>query len=452
MRGLPVTHDEARDAARSVLAFPGADGVEVVVAGSTTGLTRYASSRIIQNTSRDELRAYVRVIVGSRVASAGTNQLDAEHMKRAAQRALDAARSSMRDDAFPGLADPGVVGRPEPTWRWDETTAGCSPAARADSVGRIFSAIDGLSAAGVYETSAHAFGIFTSSGIDCFDGYTRCIATCLADGGGSTGWGEDSSHALDDVDVEAVAARAVTKAQPQGEPSSAEPGDYEVILEPPAAATLIEYLSYMGFGAKQVIEGDSFLVECGDQQVAVDGVTIADDVAHPRSVGIAFDFEGVPRRRVAVIDEGRATRPVTDLRTSKRLGLDLTGHSSGSDEVGPFASNVVLDAGTSSAGELIGAVSDGLLVTRFHYVNILDRPATLLTGMTRDGTFRIRNGEVAEPVHNLRFAQSVLEALGAVRGIGRDLHSFAPDYGSFGSTVVPALHIGAFHFGSTTSH
>jgi predicted Zn-dependent protease len=72
--------------------------------------------------------------------------------------------------------------------------------------------------------------------------------------------------------------------------------------------------------------------------------------------------------------------------------------------------------------------------------------------MTRDGTFRITDGELAEPVHNLRFTQSVLDALGSALGVGQQLSAFAPDYGAFGSTVVPALRLGEFTFTSTTSH
>ena len=186
--------------------------------------------------------------------------------------------------------------------------------------------------------------------------------------------------------------------------------------------------------------------------MAAGSVTVADDVWHPRSVGTGFDLEGVPKRRVAVIDAGLATGPVTDLRTAKRLDVAPTGHASGSDELGPYASHVVLEEGAESLEDLIGGVDDGLLVTRFHYVNILDRRSTLLTGMTRDGTFRIRNGELAGPVHNLRFTQNVLEALAATTGVGREAASFAPDFGSFGSTVAPALRIAEFRFTSTTSH
>jgi predicted Zn-dependent protease len=448
----PIAHEAARRAAGYALAQPGADCVEVVIAASRTGLTRYARSEIIQNTARDETRAYVRVVSGDKLATATTNQLDSEHMSAAAARALEASRASRPDADWPGPAAPGEVGRATPLFRWHEPTAASSARERAEAVAGILRTTSGHDAAGIYETSAHAYSVFSSTGIDCYDAHTRCVVTCLVDTGRGTGWGEASSHASDDVDVEAAARRAVTKAEAGAPSADVRPGAYEVVLEPAAVATLLEYLSYMGFGAKQVIEGESFLASRSGQEVAARAITVADDVAHPASVGIAFDFEGVPKKRVAVIDRGTATGPVTDLRTARKLGTASSGHFSGSNEFGPYASNLVMEAGDADTEELVGAVSTGLLVTRFHYVNVLDRPATLLTGMTRDGTYRIRGGEQAEPVRNLRFTQSVLDALASTEDVGRELTAFAPEFGSFGSTAAPGARLGEFNFTSTTSH
>ena len=425
--------------------------MEVVVLASNTGVTRYARSEIIQNIERREVRAYVRAAIGNKTATATTNQLDAENLKRAASRALEAAEASRSDDEWPGLATPAEAGRAEALWRWDEATAAASPDERSRVVEKML-AVAGDNAAGVYETSSHAYGIFSSTGVHCFDAHTRSVVTCLADRDGTTGWGEDASYQCGALDIEGAPRRAVAKASVGRITSEVPPGVYNVVLEPSAVGTMLDYLSYVGFGAKQVIEGESFLASRAGEQVAAPLVTIADDSAHPCSIGIGFDFEGVAKRRVAVIDKGVATGPVTDRRTAKVLHRPVTGHGSGSNEFGPYAANVVMEGGDSSTEALVGKVDDGLLVTRFHYVNVLDRPVTLLTGMTRDGTFRIRNGEVAEPVKNLRFTQSVLDALDSVDGVGRDLHSFAPEWGSFGSTVAPSLHVGAFRFTSTTSH
>ena len=441
-----------RQAAAPILDLPEADGVEVVVAASDTALTRYALSEIIQNTVRSDVRAYVRVVVGDQFAIAATNQLDEASMRSTAVRALEAARASRPDPDFPGLPSPERVGRAEGVFRWDEETSGTTPERRAAAVRTLLATADSSNAAGVFETSSHCFGVVNSRGIDCWDRFTRCITTCLVDEDGGTGWGEASSHSMSDVDVEAAARRAADKARSSRDPVAAEPGEYEVVLEPAATAMLMEYLAYMGFGGKQVLDGESFLTSHGGEAVASRDITIADDVYDPLSVGIGFDFEGVPKRVVTVIDKGHAVAPVTDLRTAPKLDLAPSGHFSGSVEYGPHASNVVLRPGTKTREELIAGVADGILVTRFHYVNLLDRPATLLTGMTRDGTFRIRNGEVAEPVNNFRFSQSVLEALASTVDVGSDIAAFAPDFGSFGSNSAPSLRVDGFRFASTTSH
>ncbi|MGH2734316.1 MAG: TldD/PmbA family protein [Actinomycetota bacterium] len=448
---FPLSREEARRAADTVLDLPGAEGVELVFTASRVGMTRFANSEIIQNTLKHELRAYVRVVVGKRSASATTTQLDPVYLQRAATSALEAAQASPADPDFPGLPSPDEVGRAEALFRWDEPTSIATPSQRAEKVRVLLAAAGSDNAAGIYETSSHAFAVISSAGVDCFDAHTRAVTTCLVDSGEATGWGDESSHSLAEVDVEAAARRARAKVQ-HGPSQDAEPGNYEVVLEPAAVATIIEYLAYCGFGAKQVIEGESFLVGKQGSRVAAPEITVGDDVWHPRSVGIGFDFEGVPKRRVPVIDGGVATGPVTDVRTSRQLDLEVSGHYSGSSEFGPYAANVVLEAGEHGLDDLVAGVDAGILVTRFHYVNVLDRPTTLLTGMTRDGTFRIRGGEVAEPVHNFRFTQNALGALEAVRGVGRDLAAVAPDYGSFGSTVAPALGVGEFHFSSTTSH
>ena len=452
MTAAPFTPEEACHIGEQVVNLPGADAVEVVVMGSTTALTRFARSQIIQNTIQETVRTYIRVAVGKRVASASTNQFGTKSVMATAERALEFAQSSPEDPEFPGLPSPNEVGAAVPIGRFDESTATTVAGVRARAIAGILSLTKDSEAAGIYETSSHAYSVVSSSGIDCHDSYTRCVVSCLADMNGATGYREASSHRRDAVDHESAARTAVHKARSGADAEALAPGEYEVVLEPAAVAMLLDYLSYAGFGAKQMIDGESFFSTRKGQRVAESLVTIADDVTHPLSVGIGFDFEGVPRKRVAVLDRGTAVKPVTDYRTARRLGVPPSGHYSGSNEWGPYASNVVMEPGDATSEELVAGVSNGLLVTRFHYVNILDRPTALLTGMTRDGLWRIRGGEVAEPVHNLRFTQGVLDALDSARRAGRDLRAFAAEFGGFGSTVAPALHLGRWAFTSSTSH
>jgi predicted Zn-dependent protease len=73
-----------------------------------------------------------------------------------------------------------------------------------------------------------------------------------------------------------------------------------------------------------------------------------------------------------------------------------------------------------SAEELAELVGDGIYVTRLHYLGIVDPREGVITGMTRDGTFRIRDGKIAEPLVNLRFTVSVPRVLEDVPGLTRE--------------------------------
>ena len=95
------------------------------------------------------------------------------------------------------------------------------------------------------------------------------------------------------------------------------------------------------------------------------------------------------------------------------------GSTESANGIGPHARKEAGgDAG--SPEELAELVGDGIYVTRLHYLSIVDPREGVITGMTRDGTFRIRGGKVAEPLVNLRFTVSVPELLREVPGLTRE--------------------------------
>ena len=105
--------------------------------------------------------------------------------------------------------------------------------------------------------------------------------------------------------------------------------------------------------------------------------------------------------------------------------------------------NLFLSTGEATVDEMVAATERGLLVTRFHYTNMLDPSAAVLTGMTRDGTFLIEDGEIVGGVRNLRFTEGLLEALSRVDMIGRD--GWLDEY-----AWAPALRIRDFRFSGAT--
>jgi len=107
--------------------------------------------------------------------------------------------------------------------------------------------------------------------------------------------------------------------------------------------------------------------------------------------------------------------------------------------------HLVLEPGDHSRDAMIREVERGILVTRFHYVNIVHPKETIITGMTRDGTFLIEHGAIARPVHNLRFTQNILEALRRVSAI-ENVQRLVNMEGIF--NLTPAMRVEEFAFTS----
>jgi predicted Zn-dependent protease len=162
----------------------------------------------------------------------------------------------------------------------------------------------------------------------------------------------------------------------------------------------------------------------------------------------------VPKQRVELIKRGRAVGPVYDTYTAgKEEGKRSTGHAlPAPNSMGPFTWNLAMQAGKATKEEMLASTSKGLWVTRVHYVRPVHPLKTIVTGMTRDGTFLIENGEMVAPVKNLRFTQSILQALGESEIIGRETRltreAFMENF--IGGVRVPALKIGEFAFTSAT--
>ncbi len=180
-------------------------------------------------------------------------------------------------------------------------------------------------------------------------------------------------------------------------------------------------------------------------------MSIWDDATDPLMLGAPFDFEGVPRRRVDLIKDGVFLDAVYDRRTGKEAGLPSTGHALPSpNPEGPFPLNLFMGTGDASVEEMIRATDRGVLVTRFHYTNVVNPMESSITGMTRDGTFLIEAGEIVGPVRNFRFTQSVLEALQATTMVGRGSEIASEFF--FSASRVPAVKIEAFNFSGVSDH
>ncbi len=285
----------------------------------------------------------------------------------------------------------------------------------------------------------------------CYHAGTQASVSVLMSGNGGAGYAEAFGRTAGELDVDDVGRRAARKAIASVEPRDIDPGRYDVVLEPLAVSTLIGFLSFMGFGGRQIAEARSCFSGRIGQQVAGPKIAIHDDALSPETIGMPFDFEGTPKRHVDLIKDGVVLGGVHDRRSAKVAGIESTGHAlPPPNPEGPYPLNLFLGTGEDDLESMIAATKRGLLVTRFHYSNIVHPREAVITGMTRDGTWWIEDGQVTHPVKNLRFTQSILEALTRADMIGSE-SALASEF-FFAASRVPALRVAEFNFTGRSDH
>jgi PmbA protein len=401
-----------------------ADGdAEAVAHAERSGLARFAGSEVHQPTLIENAVVSLRVVRGKRSGVATTNKLDADGLTALARRATEAAESAPEDDAFPGLAPPA---EPPAVDGYDDDTAQLGPDDQARLAAAAIDAAGPMPVYGFFTSAVSELAIASSTGLSVEQRMTDATALVVAAGAGVSGYAEHTAWRARDLDPAAVARKAAEKAERTRDAAEVEPGVYRAVLEPYALADLLEYFAHDSFGALGLLEERGYLSGRMDEHVFDEKISIADDSLDPRGLPKAFDFEGTPKQRVPLIENGVACGVVWDRTTAAQAqnGATTTGHAPPIElrDWGPQPYALSIAGGDAdSVDELAGLVGDGLYITRLHYLSVVHPREGVVTGMTRDGTFRIRNGKVAEPLVNLRFTVAVPDFLREVYGLTRDV-------------------------------
>ncbi|HEY3186592.1 MAG TPA: metallopeptidase TldD-related protein, partial [Solirubrobacteraceae bacterium] len=208
------------------------------------------------------------------------------------------------------------------------------------------------------------------------------------------------------------------------------------------------FLGWLAFNGLAHAEGRGALSGRLGTRVAAPAINLSDSPRFVRTLPRAFDFEGVPKAPLPLIQDGVAHAVVHDTRSAARAGggARSTGHAiaPGGSPHGPHPTNLVLSGGgATDEDELAAPIERGLYVTRLWYLNPVHERSTLMTGTTRDGTFLIEDGRIAGPVHDVRFTDSILGLLERVEALtaAQKLVSEAEFYGrrlAYGA-VCPAV-------------
>ncbi|HEX8806156.1 MAG TPA: metallopeptidase TldD-related protein, partial [Candidatus Aquilonibacter sp.] len=321
-----MNSDEREAIARRALARSEADQTEILIASSDEALTRFTHGISNQNLAAHNVSIAVRAIVAERTGVASGNDLSDASIDTLLARAQAMATFAPRDEGVPALPAGGTT--KAPPGAFVETTASANPSARARICDAIIERSERLGywCAGYVSSGSDGVTIANSSGaLASFDGTSAAVnvKTTAPD---STGFAEHYSTDFDTLNGTDVGSRATELARLSAKPRAVDPGEWTVILEPPAFGELFTYLA-SHFSAQSFSDGSSFFSDGLDRAYFDERVTIFDDYAHPLAPSMPFDYEGQPKLRLPLVEAGVVRNIVTDSYYAKKLGRANTGHA-----------------------------------------------------------------------------------------------------------------------------
>ena len=435
------TEPQVKAILAKTVALSKADECTVTMSGATDGNIRFALNNVSTSGIVTDTELVCQVAFGKRVGIATINQYDDNSLENVVRRAEDLARLAPENPEFmPAVGKQDY--RASPTF--SAATAAMTPEYRAKvadaSIGPCKA--QKLIAAGFLNDSNRFVGFMNSRGNYGYQTSTMMDYTCTVrtDDGRGSGWVGRNLQDSSQFDASADIQTAMRKASASADARALEPGKYTVILEPAAAAGLISFMMRF-FDARPADEGRSFLSKKGGgnkigEQVYDPRVNFTTDPWHPEAPVLPWDSEGLPREAMPLVENGK----IANLQYSR-----FWAQKQGKRAVGE-PGNLLMAGGTKSTADLVRSTQKGILVTRTWYIRMVDPQTVLLTGLTRDGTFYIENGEIKYPLRNFRFNESPVIMLNNIDELGKPVR-VAGDESSM-VMMIPPMKLRDFTFTS----
>jgi len=429
---------------------------EIEFVHNSHGLTRLANSTIHQNVYIEQTGVSIRVSRGDRIGVSSTNLLTPAGLFDCLINAMEIMKAS---EPLPGFPGPASKADYRQTKTFVEATANWGPEERAkvayDAIAR--GRQDGLTLAGAVETTVGEVAIANSNGVKAYQPLSAFACNFVAMDGQKddppSGYAALTGRDAGTADFAGTIDRACRKAVLARNPIEIEPGQYDVVLEANAFCELLEWFNMIALGARSVQDGTSPLTGHIGDKITGENITLTDDAYGGPVQGMPFDFEGVPRQKLTLIDRGVAKAVTYSRYAAVRDEVEPTGHGFGPGAMPSDAMplNVRMTTGKKTLDEMVSMLDHGIQVTRFHYVNgLLDTRKAVMTGMTRDGSWLIEGGKIKHAIKNLRFTDSMIEAWKRIDAVEKTTHSCAAWWSAIGCYEVPAVLIRQFTFSGKT--
>ncbi len=436
-----MSEDQALSLVESILKQSQADGVFVSLSDGESSLSRFSENQITQNISRSRFNLTITSYFGKRNASASTSEQDPEAIAETVRRSEELARIAPEDPEWVPLLEPQSYEHRIPAF--DYATASVSPLARGERVKQVCekAAQSGVESSGTLSVAATSRAIGNSLGVLASDRKTEAEFSVTAKIGKGSSWTSRTAFALDRLPIAEMTEQAIARSIASQSPRKIQPGIYPVIFDAAAFADLLPWVIW-NMDARAADEGRSFMSHTDaagkpagnriGETMFSPLVQVQRNPAHPLLQSGTFFEDGLSNTALDIITNGIPQTLSYSRYWAQQQGKQPTG----------MMYPIVMTGSDASLTDLIAKTAQGILVSRAWYVRYINPRTLEVTGMTRDGTFWIENGEIAYPIENLRFNQSLPQMLQQVDALTTGQR--------FGGSVVPGVRVKAFNFTSTT--
>lgn len=429
------TEEEAKKIMEKALSFSTADTCEINLSGEESGNIRYARNTVSTAGHRSNQSLVVQSSFGKQSGTATIDEFDDASLEKVVKRAEELAKLSPENPEF---MEPLEQQTYDKAINFVEATANITPEYRASVANDSIepAAAKDVTAAGFLDDSYGFNAMLNSKGLFAYNKSSNVdfTVTMRTNDGTGSGWVSRDYNDIGKFDASEASKVAIDKAVLSREAKAIEPGKYTVILEPAAAEDLISNMA-RSLNARTADEGRSFMSKEGGgtklgEKIVDERVSLWSDPLHPEVPTSTWSEDGQALRKTVWIENGVVKNLAYDRFWAKEQGVEPV----------PFPNNIIMGGGDASLEDLIKSTKKGILVTRLWYIRTVDPQTLLYTGLTRDGTFYIENGQIKYPVKNFRFNESPIIMLNNLETLGEQVR--------INGNLIPYMKIRDFTFTS----
>ena len=189
------------------------------------------------------------------------------------------------------------------------------------------------------------------------------------------------------------------------------PGSYRTFLAPMAVAEIVQIFNWRAVSRSSFEQGFAPLKKLYTRENLLSPLF---SLTENNDLGLNSHFNSqgeISPKNLPVIENGELKNFLINSATAKEYNL-VSNNADAGQWNNEAMRSIDVRAGTLNEKDVLTQLGTGLYLTNLHYINWSDPQAARITGMTRFACFWVENGEIAGPIQDLRFDDTLYNLFG----------------------------------------